>query len=220
MKLSSIFKFFIDKKTLDHNTIKSFVRSLYDDMSSSNVSTNARDKNKLLDDSVFVYGDTDLDSLQSMINYMQPKQGQVFYDLGCGGGQVVFYAALRYAFVKCSGVEFLEDLYNFALTRHDKFKQKLLALAPNERSNSTISFTNQDFTQADLSDADIIYTYSTCFDQPLMEGLARNLEKCLKPGTKVITVTKSLPSAQFKLLKQDSHNMPWGLATTWFYEKL
>lgn len=200
---------------------KDFICSVYEGISNASVSAEARRKSDVYSDSVYVYGDTDLDSLQQMIEYMEPKPGAVFYDLGSGGGRVVLYAALSFAFSKCTGVELIEDLVKHSNTMLNKFNQKLPeASFLTQPFNTQVGFVNDDFTKIDLRDADIIYTYSTCFDYQLMGAMAEHLDQQVKPGTKIITVTKSLPSSKFKLLKEDKHMMEWGQATTWFYEKI
>lgn len=188
---------------MDHQARKYFVDALYADMTSSSVSVKARSDNEYTNNMSFVYGDTNLDLLFEVLEFLQPKPGDVFYDLGCGGGQVVFYAALAYPFAKCCGIEYLKDLYDFALSRQKRFNFNLANITTSiEHKLPEIVFVNNDFTQVDLSDANIIFTYSTCFDDELMKKLAETLEKQLKPGSKVVTITKPLPSSQFNLLKR------------------
>jgi len=53
-----------------------------------------------------------------------------------------------------------------------------------------------------------------------MLKLAHHLEKQLKPGARVITVTKALPSDKFKIIKEDKYDVEWGQATVFFQDKL
>ena len=48
-----------------------------------------------------------------MLDFMKPKRGEIFYDLGCGSGQPLMIAAMAYPALKaCRGIELLENLAN------------------------------------------------------------------------------------------------------------
>ncbi|MDD1475293.1 hypothetical protein MEO41_29110, partial [Dolichospermum sp. ST_sed4] len=64
-----------------------------------------------------------------------------------------------------------------------------------------IEFIQADFTKTNISDANVVYIASTCFDDNFMSKLALSLEQQLATGTKVITLTRKLPSAKFILVK-------------------
>ena len=51
-----------------------------------------------------------------VLEYAELKEGEVFWDLGCGGGKPVFTAALAYPNIKAAkGIELLEGLTQLAL---------------------------------------------------------------------------------------------------------
>jgi trans-aconitate methyltransferase len=160
-------------------------------------------------------------SLYEIFNKVNPKPGEVFYDLGSGGGRVVLYAALSFPFATIRGIEMLAEL--------DKVAQSQLKLMYKKASSASgfdcskignIDFIQGDFTKFDVSDADIIYVASTCFEPKLMHGMADALATQVKPGTRVITATKSLPSDSFKINETKLYPMEWGQVTIYFQEKI
>jgi hypothetical protein len=83
-----------------------------------------------------------------------------------------------------------------------------------------INFIHDDFTKVDLSDADIIFSYSTCFDEDLMQTLAKRIAAQVKRGTRIITVTKPLAVKKIKVRKVTQLPMEWGQATVYYQEKI
>lgn len=59
---------------------------------------------------------------------------------------------------------------------------------------------------------DIVFANSTCFDEDLMKSMALVAEH-MKPGARIITLTKQLPSSEFTLLDRRQYVMSWGEAT-------
>ena len=69
---------------------------------------------KELDDgrTEFTYGEVLFCYFIPVLNLVNPKPGDVFWDLGCGTGKPVAIAALAFPFLKKScGVEYLQGLY-------------------------------------------------------------------------------------------------------------
>lgn len=49
------------------------------------------------------------------LEYAKPKAGEVFWDLGCGGGRPLITASLAFPeLAACKGLELLEQLSNLA----------------------------------------------------------------------------------------------------------
>ncbi len=106
---------------------------------------------------------------------LQPNQ--VFYDLGCGSGWMVIRANKKFS-AKAIGLEI-----NLILFLVCKLRQLF-------HSDKNLIFKFQDFYKKDLSDADVVYFYGI----PTKNGLvSQKLCKELKPGTKIISYTFSLP---------------------------
>lgn len=204
--------------TANQTDIQNYLNQLYSDISTCQISAEGRQKHNLSQDSCYVYGETVMNSLYSMVNDMNPKKDEVFYDLGSGGGKNLLFAALSFPFSKCVGVEYIDVLADTAKTKLAQVRRDAPTL--NLEFPQIVDFVNTDFLKFDLSDADIIYTYSTCFSEDLMRGMAAVMAEQLKPGARVITITKQLYSDKLRLIKSGSHAMEWGDATSYFYEKI
>ncbi len=82
-----------------------------------------------------------------------------------------------------------------------------------------ISFQRASFLDVDWSDGDVIFINSTCFDETLLSDIAR-LGLALKDGTYIITLTKRLKSAAYRLLDSSQQLMSWGYATVHLQQKI
>jgi len=100
------------------------------------------------------------------------KDSEVFYDLGCGDGRVVFYAAQNFS-VKAIGIEISLLFFLYCW-----IKRIFLA------DKGNIVFKMRNLFHEDLSKADAIYVYG--MPKPLEKKLRYKLEKELKRGARVI----------------------------------
>ncbi len=100
------------------------------------------------------------------------KDNEIFYDLGCGDGRVVFYAARNFK-SKAIGIELslLFFLYSWV--------KRIFS-----RDKSNITFKLKNLFHEDLSKADAIYVYG--MPRVLEKRLRYKLEKELKEGARVI----------------------------------
>jgi SAM-dependent methyltransferase len=105
------------------------------------------------------------------------KSGQIFYDLGCGDGQIVSYAGHNYK-VKAVGLEIslplylvcqLRKIFNYQAEIHFKFKNLF---------------------KEDLSAADVVYFFG--MPKTINNKLTAKLKRELKPGAKIISYSFSL----------------------------
>jgi SAM-dependent methyltransferase len=100
------------------------------------------------------------------------KPGERFYDLGCGDGRAVVYAAKHFDAI-ATGIELAFPLYLAAKIR--------ALLARNRRV--TILFG--DLFKHDLADADVIYVYG--MPKVLAKRLREKLEHECKPGVRIVS---------------------------------
>ncbi len=124
---------------------------------------------------------TPLKEIKRMLEVLQLKPGEIFYDLGSGDGRIVIEAAKNYK-VKAIGIEI-----NPILVFLSRLKIKKLGL----EKNIQIHWGN--FFQKDISQADAISTY-------LFQSTNNLLEKKflleLKPKTRIVSSVfhfKNLP---------------------------
>eukprot|EP00954_Amorphochlora_amoebiformis_P008442 655626-Amorphochlora_amoeboformis.AAC.1 len=147
------------------------------------------------------------------------KSGGVFYDIGSGTGKPTFAAALLHDFDKACGVEILEGLWKISNTLLDRWDKAIRPNLPKPKRDMDVKFFHSDATTHDWSDADLCFANSTCFDSKLMQQLAQAAHS-MKKGTFFITFTKELPSAAWKVLESERHNMSWGQATVYIQQKI
>ena len=63
----------------------------------------------------FQYGEVTFMHFIPLIDFVKPKEGEVFYDLGCGTGKPAFIAALQFPeLAVCKGIELLDGLVDLA----------------------------------------------------------------------------------------------------------
>gem|GEM_PF-2286729 len=141
-----------------------------------------------------VYGEIPYDSLQVILDGEHFGPNDVVYDLGCGVGKVIVQIYLNTPVKKAVGIELCIRRYDGVAAMIKKFRQMD---AYNERKcngkmKREIAFKKGDFLKANLDDATIIYTCSTCFPVELMEEIVQKCRDINRLGLRVITL-KELP---------------------------
>jgi SAM-dependent methyltransferase len=118
------------------------------------------------------------DELIPYIMYVtRPRNGDIFYDLGCGDGRVAIEAALRGAKTVC--VEINKELISKAQERAKRMKVY-----------DKIEFINDSFFNINLNDATIVYMYLlTSVNRMLKPKLKREV----KMGCKIATLDFEIP---------------------------
>jgi hypothetical protein len=139
-----------------------------------------------------------------------PAGGKMI-DMGSGLGKVVMSAALSLPFAHCTGVELLPYRHRMAGERLEKMlaigARGLAAISHSEadqaaaaealaKLQSRITFIEQDMFKADVSEASLIFIYSTCF-APLMPALADKLAREMREHSLVSTTTFGLRHPAF-----------------------
>ena len=109
------------------------------------------------------------------------KQGEIFYDLGCGTGKVIMYANKNFK-AKTIGVELALPLFLICKIRW----------IFNGDKNLFFKFGN--LFKEDLRKADAVYIYG--MPHTIKNKLREKLEKELKPGARVISYVFSIDGWQ------------------------
>ena len=186
------------------------INFIYRGVDSFSVSYEARRKLGIMEDKSLIYGEALPESLAEILKIVQPKKGEIFYDLGSGGGKVVLAAGMMFPFRKVIGIEKIKELVDAS--------QVVLRQAQ-DIPMVPIEFRCQDFLDADFTDADIIFINSTCFSYETMDALAAKMES-LKNGARIITVTKQMKADYLTEFKVRKFEFSWGEATVYFYKKI
>lgn len=85
--------------------------------------------------------------LKELVKKLDFKEGDIFADLGCGDGRVLFEVAKKFKGVKCIGYEISPIqlmIANLSKMMCFPFSKRVVILP-------------QDFTKADFSDVDVVY---------------------------------------------------------------
>ncbi len=194
-------------------------QTLYADVPGYSLSSAGRTKIEREWDSSLTYGEVTPEAVETMLSQVTAKDGEVFYDLGCGTGKAVIFAAFLHNFARCVGIDLVWDLWQAADQVRARYETEIQPLFPAERQGQQISFINGNFLEQDISDADIVFTHCTCFGEDLMQGITAKVEQ-LKPGARVITVTKSLLSPVYESLGSLPYRMAWGESTLHFHRRV
>ena len=140
-----------------------------------------------------LYVSTSRAKISAFINAVPMTAEQKLVDLGCGDGRVLREAQKRYG-VRAVGYEINPLAY---------LKARIFSFGTNN-----IKIRHQNFWEADLSDADVVF----CYLYPdVMKRLATKLVASLKPGAVIVSSNFSLPGfapSQVIRLASSLHNDP------------
>ena len=192
----------------------------------------------IVDDGSVVYGELSKEELERYFEALSPLlvPGAKFVDMGSGLGKVVMSAALHFPFEQCRGVEILPYRHRMASERFGSLLKvgqegfaSLMAqskpLNPSERIAlpwgnelkalhlltlpNRIAFEQADMFDCDVSQANLVFIYSTCFGA-FMAKIARKLAHELPDAALVSTTTYALNHPAFQLIKHfPAKTMAW-----------
>mmetsp|Transcript_3757 Transcript_3757/g.3880 ORF Transcript_3757/g.3880 Transcript_3757/m.3880 type:complete len:298 (+) Transcript_3757:68-961(+) len=182
--------------------------------------------------SSLVYGDIDYFSFAHILQLIDPQPNEIFTDLGHGTGRALICTHLLYGSVlkEIRGIELLPELQQACVDVLERYQRKRTSL-PQVFGRHTCTITAElgnilDDTQTEIegesrvrwTESDIVFANSTCFDDSLMISISHLAEQ-LKPGAKIITLTKPLSSTCFEILDSRRYAMSWGAATCYIHRK-
>src|SRR5438046_2754042 len=100
--------------------------TLYQDVDGYRVSLRERAMLKLQQHRAATYGEILPESFLQMVQAAQPKEGEVFFDLGSGTGKPVFLAALAFPFSRAVGIELLAQMGAEARRVLERYRREVL----------------------------------------------------------------------------------------------
>jgi SAM-dependent methyltransferase len=110
--------------------------------------------------------------VEKMLESAHVRPGEVVYDLGSGDGRILFTAVQEYG-AKAVGIEILPELC-------DKTRERARSMGLDDK----IRVIQASVLRVDLSPADVVTMYLLTGSN---ERLRPNLEKYLKPGSRVVS---------------------------------
>lgn len=121
------------------------------------------------------------------------KHGEIFYELGCGNGDVLIEAARLGA--KSVGFEISPYYYLWAKLRIFLFKTFNKQCHSNRSSvKSGIEIRHRNILNVDLSEADVVYCYLL---PKFLDKLSTKFRRELKPGARLISIGFPLKYSTF-----------------------
>ena len=144
------------------------------------------------------YGEAIWKSIDKVLEFINPKPNQKFYDLGCGIGRICFFANIEYK-LDVTGIELIPTFVDNA----QKISYK------NDLKN--INFIEEDWLNYNFNDANIIYIAATCLEEDTLQLLKEKLNN-LNFGTYIISVSHPMDSKKIKLIRKMYLPFSWGKA--------
>ena len=117
------------------------------------------------------------------------KQGEIFYDLGCGNGKLAIYAARKFN-VKAVGIEAAWPMWLICQWRKLFYRSK------------NIEFKFGNLFNENLGEADMVYFFG--MPDSIKKRLKEKLKQELKPGARVISYAFKVPGWQPQLVDKPS----------------
>jgi precorrin-6B methylase 2 len=164
------------------------------------------------------YGEVVPTAFYDVMLAAEPKEGEVFFDLGSGTGKATILAALVFPFSRVVGIELLPGLGDAARQVLSRYDAQLRPQLPPENQRQRIDFIDGDFLVQDLSEADVLFAHGTCYGPELMGKLTHKLEE-LKPGARVVMAGQTLASPELVFQKMKVMKTDWGSALAAVYKR-
>lgn len=164
-----------------------------------------RDVAEGLEEENFSYGETTALSAKLILQQLDLKPGSVIYDLGSGRGIFLFSSYFLHN-LRGVGVELFQTYINKSVKIRNAMKV------------AGITFRQGNITDADISDADMVYVAGTTYQKDVLEKVIENL-KNTAPDTIIIFIHHKLPEDDFVLFDQGNYPFSWGTDQVYFYRR-
>ncbi|MDB6096479.1 MAG: hypothetical protein JWM09_757 [Francisellaceae bacterium] len=182
---------------------KAYLEDTYRELSGF-VGYEAGEKEENQKNNIFLtYGEILYDSVDKILNELNLDENDVFYDLGSGVGKMVTQVFMNNLIKKCVGIEASVPRYQNAMKALECIRKDFPILFKNDR---IINFECQNFLSADLQDATIVYSCSTCFSEDLLDKIAKKVNEC--PKIKYLMSLKKI-NCKLPLLKTVEIECTW-----------
>lgn len=227
---SAYLKIFEGIKTIHSEKIslmREYIPKLYNKHSverAKRVSAKEREEKKIIDES-YAYGEISCEVLATIYTKVSttygvyPREHAVFYDLGCGVGNLVYAAAIIGTFRTAAGMESIGALVERAqrrMKRWDLFRRNMV---PDIR-DVLLTFIQDDlYENADWTRGTFLLLHWTAMSHEQRLSLSRQASQCSE-GSFCIAFTYPLESSEWELLVRDACNTSWGTAEFFVQEKV
>ena len=198
------------RKKIPYKQVRERLEKVYDNVFGFEI-TPAEESSMLSEGNDPTYGEIVYDSMYALIGGLKIRREDVFYDLGSGAGKFVAYVHMATKVKKSAGIEVAE-------TRHQKAEDALKRMKDNGFIDETrqIEFICDDITEADLSDATIVFMCSTCFSGKILQKLVDKFVD-LAPGLRIITLRELPKHPQLKFIQKEFFSTSWSKSSPFYF---
>lgn len=181
-----------------------------------------------LTDEALAYGELNYEIFATMYEKITRAWGGadkgMFFDLGCGVGQLVYTAAMinESKFVSCGGIDIIGNLLDRGVKRMVRWDNTVKINFPTDVKNTQMMWSNEDIFKSTVwHPSTFLFIHWTAFSNKQVSALSELLRVCGE-GTHVITITHPIVNINddFELLVKDECVTSWGDADFYVYEKL
>ncbi len=151
------------------------------------------------------YGETPYSTARNIFDRIRPAPGDIFFDLGSGVGQLVFFVNLYYK-VPCAGI----DLVPFFIEKSNLIKKDL--------NLNEVEFIYGDFLEKDISWGTIFYINGRAFNIDIIEKVVKKFDT-IKEGSKVISVGYPFALPSLRIIDKSLQFFSWGWDDVYIQEK-
>lgn len=200
------------RKKLALDQHESIYNQLYTDVHDFVLSKAARVNHDAFE---YTYGHISFESYIALLSLCHPNSSTIFYDLGSGTGRAVIACTMVFNTKKSYGIELFSPLHECAqvqqhhLSNHLAYHQKA----------SHIEFQCKDLLKTHFADATLLFISATAFLGQTWLSISKHMEH-VKPGTLVITISKTLNSPLFKTNRSTLVIMSWGITKAFIQERI
>lgn len=207
--------------------MREFLPKMYDKHSLERglrVSQAERDERGITDDG-FAYGELDPEMFATIYTKVSQAYGTwspkgIFYDLGCGVGNLVYSAAFIGDFVKVGGIENIQALLDRGekrMPRWERFKQSFT----NPMQKMRFIWEQDNFIEnpSPWADGTFVLLHWTALNREQIETMGTLMNQ-LREGCIVVSFTNPVPNTDFEILVKDACVTSWGKADFYIQEKL
>lgn len=215
----------IPEKSDEITLLREYLPKLYDKHNyerGRRVSQKERD-DKGISDGAYAYGELECEDFIRILFKIRRAFGEVkggmFYDMGCGVGNLVFAACMVGSFRKVVGIDNIKSLVDRGekrMTRWQMFSENFTKTI----KDTVFDWIQDDFLEADFwSDATLLLLHWTAFSHEQRLAMAERIKMCSE-GTLVIALTEPIPNSDLEVLTQGICKTSWGQAVYFVQEKM
>lgn len=206
--------------------MREYLPKMYDKHSlerGKRVSQAERDERGITDE-CFAYGELDHEIFATIYAKVSSAYGSwspkgVFYDLGCGVGNLVFAAAFIGDFAKVGGIENIQALLDRGEKRMPRWERFSASFT---KSMQKIRFVWEQDNFIDnpspWADGTFILLHWTALNRDQLAAMGQLMGQ-LREGCIVVSFTNPVPNTDFEILVKDACETSWGKADYYVQEK-